>query len=241
MSETPGDPYVPGAAAPTERTRLRMLPGLGAVAAVAVALWGGGAFTSHATARSWEDAREFAGVDRLVIDNRAPGDVRVSLSEGGGGLTLDRAVRESMLNPADIDVADEGDGGTVWADSRCARSWPGLGTCSVDYRAAGPSTTAVDLSTRSGGIVVTGLSTEAAAESSGGDITIEATPRVASISARAGAGDVTVTVPEGSGPFRVTGRSESGERTIAVRTTTKASAPTFDVSTSSGDVAVHYR
>ncbi len=104
-------------------------------------------------------------------------------------------------------------------------------TGAVRLRSSGGSVTVTDVSgtldlhSSAGSVRGTGLrSTDVVANSSGGRVALGFTTAPREVSARSSAGGVTVTVPPGSGPYRVAADSSAGSTQVRVRTDPAAPA-----------------
>ncbi|MFD9812405.1 DUF4097 family beta strand repeat-containing protein [Streptomyces sp. NPDC059080] len=199
--------------------------------------------------KSAERTYSVPGDVRTVTATTAGGSIEVVTVDGGGPVRVTEKYTYHDSRPAPThSVAD---GGLTLDASVCR----GLGNnCSVSYRVQVPRATAVDLHTSGGNITVRGTTGSVAAETSGGDVTLDA---VAARKARAKTSGGSVSATFTTVPDDVSGTTSGGNVTIrlprssyAVEATTsggdrKVSVPTDPAArhrvvahTSGGDVSV---
>ncbi|MFW5416154.1 DUF4097 family beta strand repeat protein [Nocardiopsis sp. CNT-189] len=147
------------------RRRFRWL-WVGAVVAL-LALLGGAVGALGAVPVGEEgDTRSFDGAEGLVVQNRTGGSVTVT--EGGsGGLRVESELRNTLLNKAESDLEQDGDG-VVRAEADCTGTFGAA--CAVEYDITVPAGTEVTVETASGEVELAGLTGPVRVDTVSGEI-----------------------------------------------------------------------
>jgi hypothetical protein len=227
-----------------------------AAVAVAVILSAFGLLNAAGTLyeREWNlDSRyPTSGLHGVVIEASA-GDITVRTTNSPD-VVVQRKVSAAWARPK---PSGEVSGGVVRLADDCP-SWV-FGHCQVSYVISVPADFTVDAHSGAGDIEVVGVSgqmkvdsgagdvsvrdfdgTEVAAESSAGDVEVTCDAQPDRLRAVSSAGDVTVGLPDGSGPYDVETSTDAGDTTSHVREDPAARSRVTAVS-SAGDVTVRYR
>lgn len=189
--------------------------------------------------------------DSVVIDSEASGTLhtpelevrpegaRVRVAGGCPQFTFGKCSSEIVVRvPARTAVKVAAGSGDISADGLDGNVT--LHSASGDVVGNDLDGASVELTSNSGDIVAAGVRAASIVTRTGsGDVTVHALRVPASLEARSDSGDIAVLVPPGDELYRVDAETKSGDRSVGVATTSRATN-SVTARTNSGDVVVDY-
>ena len=230
----------PGTSAPSSPApagaRRRGLHRAGLTALALTALAGSMAVTAHAIAKEDTSHNAYQGIRMVVLDVDA-GTIDLSAApDATTGVTATR--RWAYQAPPNQPVRD-GDRLTITARCPEIEQVATFGTCRTNSQLAVPAGVRVQVTTSAGNITATDLpTTDLAARTSAGDITLSFAAVPESVRAHTSAGDVQLAVPYGD--YHVDADTSAGEVEVGVVDDPRAPR-LIDAHTSAGDVEINPR
>jgi putative adhesin len=226
---------VPSAPAPI-RSRRRGLHRVGLTALALTAVAGSMAVTAHAIAKEDTSHNAYQGIRTVVLDVDAGTIDLTAAPDATTGVTASR--RWAYQAPPNQPVRD-GDRLTITAHCPDIEQFAAFGTCHTNYQLAVPAGVRIQVTTSAGNITATDLpTTDLAARTSAGDITLSFTNIPNSVRAHTSAGDVQLAVPYGD--YHVDADTSAGDIHVGVVDDPRAPR-LIDVQTSAGDIRVDPR
>ncbi|MDA2807892.1 DUF4097 family beta strand repeat-containing protein [Nocardiopsis suaedae] len=217
---------------------------LGVVVALAALLFGAAAALGAVPVGGEERApQRFDGAERVVIDNRTPGEVTVTAADTDAVEVRTELERSLLFEPAA--TLDER-GGEVRADASCQAAL--MSACSVDYDVTVPRDAEVEVSTVGGEVELVGLggtvrvdsvSGPVEAEDLGGDARLETTSGPVEVKGATGSLEAHTV----SGPIEMEGLDIGGlvAETTSGTIEAEGAFDTADLESTSGGIEVRAR
>src|SRR6266498_2825000 len=232
----------PGADLAQRARRRRLVRVLELAVVVLVIATGARVLVGLATVGSRDEQRRYPlSGGRLVIEVRGGGALRVTPGPAGV-VEVDRHLSYAPPAPR-ASQSLEGDRLRLRLDCgnvqlvRCEARYAVRVPSTVSLRVDAPASGQVRLRAPSGTIDATGLRSADVEASAGQAVRLGFATAPRRVVARAGDAQAAVTVPAGSGPYRVEARSEPGRTTVAVRSDPAANS-TITASSDNGHVVV---
>jgi hypothetical protein len=218
------------------RPRRRGLHRAGLTALALTAVAGSMAVTAHAIAKEDTDHNAYQGIRTVVLDVDA-GTIDLSAApDATTGVTATR--RWAYQAPPNQPVRD-GDRLTITAHCPNIEQFAAFGTCHTDYQLAVPAGVRVQVATSAGNITATDLpTTDLAARTSAGAITLSFTAVPESVRVHTSAGDVQLVVPYGD--YHLDADTAAGDVRVGV-VDDPGSPRLIDAHSSAGDVKINPR
>lgn len=249
---TPTTPAAPPAALPRPAASplRRLAIGAGVVIIVTLFAFGGWGAIGFATLHRAEQHQHFAFTgSRIVVDSRN-GAIRVSAGQAGQ-VEVDTHLHYSQLQTPHPTARVEGDQLILTDGPRGLTMY-----CDVGFDLRVPATVALQLNASNGAVSVSGVSgalqvrtsngavqaqdlrtTALDVTTSNGAVTVSFLTTPSHVGIRTSNGRVQVTVPRGSGPYKLDVTTSNGSRTVAVPSDPAATS-TITVHASNGSVRV---